>query len=153
MAARIRFKRVALALFVPLVAIAAVAWHYGVIGLPRRYAPANSIMVIAPYRYQGTWVFDDPGAGLEREPFVAGVPEMIDILVADIPDAEEGFLMLFSAQPFPGHQWKLTWVRGESGGDYYRLKDPPMEGWLCPAMFKYFREAPKELYVQAKPKG
>jgi hypothetical protein len=153
MAARIRFKRVALALIVPVLAIAAVAWYCGVIGLPRRYAPANSILVIAPYRYQGMWVFDDAGAGLEREPFVAGAPEMIELLVADIPDAEEGFLLLFSAQPFPGHQWKLTWVRGESGGNYYRLEDPPMEGWLCPAMFKYFREAPKELYVQAKPKG
>ena len=153
MAARVRFKRVALALIVPVLVIAGIAWYCGVIGLPRRYAPANSIMVIAPYRYQGTWVFDDPRAGLEREPFVAGVPEMIDVLVADIPDAEEGFLMLFSAQPFPGHQWKLTWVRGESGGNYYRLEDPPMEGWLCPAMFKYFRDPPKEIYVQAKPKG
>jgi hypothetical protein len=26
-----------------------------------------------------------------------------------------------------------------------------MEGWLCPALFKYFEEAPPELYVQADP--
>jgi hypothetical protein len=39
----------------------------------------------------GTWVFDDEAAGLVREPFVGGVPAMIDELVSDIPDAESGF--------------------------------------------------------------
>jgi hypothetical protein len=28
-----------------------------------------------------------------------------------------------------------------------------MEGWLCPALFKYFEEAPKRIYVQVKAKG
>lgn len=27
-----------------------------------------------------------------------------------------------------------------------------MEGWLCPALFKYFDETPKETYVKAEPK-
>jgi hypothetical protein len=48
---------------------------------------------------------------------------------------------------------KLTWVRGDSTDNWYRLEKPPMEGWLCPALFKYYREAPKELYVRADPKG
>jgi hypothetical protein len=26
-----------------------------------------------------------------------------------------------------------------------------MEGWLCPALFKYFEAAPKDLYVKAEP--
>jgi hypothetical protein len=26
-----------------------------------------------------------------------------------------------------------------------------MEGWLCPALFKYFPEAPKKLYAKAEP--
>jgi hypothetical protein len=56
---------------------------------------SNSIFVIAPYWYNGTWVFDDKNAGLSREPFVAGVPEMIDVLVNDIPDAKEGFRLTF----------------------------------------------------------
>ena len=77
---------------------------------------------------------------------------MIDHLVAGIPDADRGFRLLFSARPFPGYEEKLVWVRGESGGNYYRIEDPPMEGWLCPAMFKYFRKAPKEIYVKAEPK-
>ncbi len=49
-----------------------------------------------------------------------------------------------------GFQRKLEWVRTEFGGNWYRLDEPPMEGWLCPAMFLYFNEAPAELYVKAE---
>jgi hypothetical protein len=114
--------------------------------------PGNSLIVIAPYWYGGTWVFDDAKAGLRREPFVAGVPGMINVLVKDIPNAKDGFRLTFSSKPFPGFQKTLRWVRAESGGNYYRLTDPPMEGWLCPAMFRYFSQAPKELYVKAESK-
>jgi hypothetical protein len=108
--------------------------------------------VIAPYWYNGTWVFDDPAVGLQREPFVSGVPEVIDLLVENIPDAREGVRITFSEQPFPGYQMRLEWVREEVGGNWYRLADPPMEGWLCPALFRYFERAPQELYVRADPR-
>ncbi|WP_238845912.1 hypothetical protein [Nostoc edaphicum] len=42
---------------------------------------SNSIMVIFPYRHNQTWVFDDERMELIQEPFVSGIPEMIDILV------------------------------------------------------------------------
>ena len=139
---------------VAALAIAAtLLWRFDVLGTRGGQRGAgNSIMVIAPYSYQGTWVFDDPAAGLVREPFVAGVPEMIDALVKDIPDANQGFRLLFSASPFPGYQKKLTRVRGDSGGNYYRLEDPPMEGWICPALFKYYDTAPQTIYVRAESK-
>jgi hypothetical protein len=111
---------------------------------------SNAIMIIVPYRYNGTWVFDDEAVGLRREPFIAGVPEMIDSLVKDIPDAVDGFRLYFSANPFPGHQKKLTWIRGDSLGNYYRLDDPPLEGWICPAMFRYYKEPPKNLYIKGE---
>lgn len=113
---------------------------------------ANSLMVIAPYWWQGTWVFDDPSAALVREPFVAGIPEMIDLLTAHIPNARAGFRLTFSAAPFPGYQKRFERIREEFGGNYYRMEDPPMEGWLCPALFHYFDEAPKTLYAKADPK-
>lgn len=112
----------------------------------------NQIQVIAPYWFEDTetWVFDDATTGLVREPFVSGVPEMIDDLVADIPNARKGFRLLFSTGPFPGFQRRLEWVREEMGGNWYRANKPPIEGWLCPALFKYFDEAPKELFVKAE---
>jgi hypothetical protein len=114
----------------------------------------NQIMVIAPYWVEEleTWVFDDPAAGLRQEPFVSGVPQMIDFLVRDIPGARSGFRLLFSASPFPGYQRRLTWKREEMAGNWYASDDPPLEGWLCPALFRYFGRAPAELYVRAEAK-
>ena len=76
----------------------------------RRRIMPNQIMAIGPYWLDevATWVFDDPAAGLAQEPFVSGVPEMIDLLVKDIPDARRGFRLLFSAAPFPGYQKRFT---------------------------------------------
>ena len=110
----------------------------------------NQIMVIAPYWHAGTWVFDDSDVDLVKEPFVSGVPEMIDDLVSDIPNARQGFRLLFSASPFPGYQRKVTWVREEMDGHWYFDEVTDSEGWLCPAMFKYFDEAPAELFVRAE---
>lgn len=112
----------------------------------------NQIQIIAPYFAHGTWVFDDDRVGLVQEPFVNGVPEMIDDLVQDIPNARQGFRLLFSTEPFPSFQRKLTWVREEMGGNWYRADEPPSEGWLCPALFRYFDQAPLELYVKAEEK-
>jgi hypothetical protein len=110
----------------------------------------NTIGVIAPYRYEGMWVFDDPRVGLNREPFVAGIDTMIDRLVASISGAEKGFRLLFSATPFPGYTVNLVWRREEYGGNWYYSPAFDMEGWLCPALFKYFDKAPPELYVRAE---
>ena len=101
---------------------------------------------------EGVWVFDDPARGLVREPFVAGADKMIDRVVADIPHAAKGFTLTFSATPFPGHQYRLDWLRQEDGGNWYASEQLDMEGWLCPALFKYFTEAPRELYARAEPK-
>jgi len=115
---------------------------------------ANQILVIAPYWLEtvGTWVFDDDAVNLAQEPFVSGIPEMINELVADIPNAKTGFRLLFSAAPFPGHQRKLTRVREEMDGWWYSLDEPESEGWLCPALFRYFDQAPEEIYVKAEAK-
>src|SRR5947209_8316528 len=113
----------------------------------------NALFVIQPYEWNGTWVFDDPRVGLDKEPFVAGIPEIIDLAVRDISNAAVGFLLIFSAYPFPGATVELDWVREEIGGHWYRWTAHSMEGWLCPALFHYFESAPRKLYAQAKPKS
>lgn len=120
----------------------------------------NTMQAIAPYwcAQTQTWVFDDDSVGLRREPFVEGIPEMIDDLVQDIPDARDGFRLIFSETPFPGYQRRLTWVYEELGGNWYRLAKEPddvaghlsQQGWLCPALFKYFDRAPQNIYVKAE---
>jgi hypothetical protein len=112
----------------------------------------NSLSVIHPYKVGGVWVFDDPRVGLVQEPFVAGADEVIDRMVAEIPNAEAGATLIFSARPFPGSQYEFHWRREEYGGNWYYSPRFDMEGWLCPALFKYFEQAPERLYVQVKPK-
>jgi hypothetical protein len=113
----------------------------------------NSIRVIQPYWSNGTWVFDDESVGLVREPFVAGVPEILNEMVQAIPNARSGFRLYFSDSPFPGHQGHFELFRAEYGGSWYRQVKSgagakAAEGWLCPALFKYFSQAPKDLYIQ-----
>lgn len=110
----------------------------------------NVILIIKPYWHNGTWVFDDKRVNLYQEPFVAGIPEMINHVTKNIPNAKNGFRLLFSANPFPGYQMKLIWLRRESGGNWYYLEDLKMEGWLCPALCKYYKKAPKEIYAKAE---
>lgn len=110
----------------------------------------NSINVIAPYKYLDMWVFDDPKVGLIQEPFVSGADMMIERVVKGIPDSEKGFVLLFSSAPFPGSVLRLDWRRPESGGNWYYSEELKMEGWLCPALLKYFSAPPKELFVQVK---
>jgi hypothetical protein len=60
---------------------------------------------------------------------------MIERVVADIPNAERGFTLIFSGAPFPGHQYWLNWRRADSGsGNWYFSEQLGMEGWLCPAV-------------------
>jgi len=113
----------------------------------------NTINVIAPYRYLDMWVFDDPRVGLTAEPFVGGADTMIDRVTAEIPNAEDGFVMVFSATPFPGHQFRLECRREERGGNVYFAPELDAEGWLCPALLRYFDGGPAEIYVQVKPKS
>ena len=113
----------------------------------------NSLFAIAPYKSQGFWVFDDPQVGLSREPFVSGADRIIDVLTESIPDAGNGFKLVFSPQSFPGALARFVRVREEHGGNWYQWPEREMEGWLCPALFKYFPEAPPELFVQVSAKS
>lgn len=110
----------------------------------------NALTIIKPYKYLDMWVFDDEKVGLVQEPFVSGADDIIEKMVKEIPNAEQGFIMIFSATPFPGHQLVLEWRREEMQGNWYYAADLDQEGWLCPALFKYFEQAPKKLYAQFK---
>ena len=114
---------------------------------------SNNIFVIKPYKdYNGElWVFDDICVDLVKEPFVPSAGAIIDKLVedADIKNAGKGFLLLFSAQNFDKAKKIILVDSSKEGGSNYYSEDYKMTGWLCPALFKYFETAPKELYVLA----
>src|SRR5262245_8473282 len=99
--------------------IALWAFRPRVAGEFRRDDAMNALGVIAPYKYEGMWVFDDPAVGLVREPFVAGIDTMIDRLVRSLPIADAGCRVIVSACSFRGHTVKLEWCREDSGGNWY----------------------------------
>jgi hypothetical protein len=103
----------------------------------------NALMIIAPYKYQGTWVFDDPAVGLSREPFISGIDTMIDKAVANIPNAEQGFRAIFSVGPFPGahSDWNGDGKkRAEIGTTATNLKPKAGCVRLCCVTFRNRRE-------------
>src|SRR5436190_19425019 len=114
---------------------------------------SDALHVIFPYQDQGQWMFDDEATGLVREPFVFGIDTMLDLLTEQIPNAADGVKVLFSHAPFPG-ALELIWVRPEMDGNWYRCPDlRDLEGWLCPAMYRYFEKAPPRLYFKVEAKG
>jgi hypothetical protein len=115
----------------------------------------NAIMAIYPYKHSGLWVFDDERVGLDKEPFISGADVLIDraLEAKGIRDGDKGFRLLFSGSQFPGYDFKLTWVRQGDGGNWYYSLDFRMEGWLCPALFRYFEITPMELFAKFEPRS
>jgi hypothetical protein len=94
----------------------------------------NALLVIEPYRAGHQWRFDEPLLHLKAEPFVRGIPEMIDKMSANIP----------------GYEYRLDRLREEDGGNWYFSDAYQVQGWLCPALFKFFPRAPSHIYVRAE---
>jgi hypothetical protein len=112
----------------------------------------NALLVIEPYRLGMGWAFDEPRLGLRGEPFVQGIPEIINKLVTGVPESDKSVRLIFSQRPFPGSQLQLDRRGEQDGGNWYRSEQYGMDGWLCPALFKFFPRAPKHIYVKAEPK-
>ena len=111
----------------------------------------NSIMMIRPYWFNETWVFDQPNVNLIKEPFVSGIPSIINSLVEDacIENPKDGFNLYFSKNKFSGFIIELTLIQEEYGGAHYYCDKYKKSGWLCPALYKFFKETPEVIYIGA----
>lgn len=119
----------------------------------------NSIHRIRPWREPaGMWLFTDLAHGLVNEPFIGETNALIDWLVLQacqqdtdrFDEASAGFTLVFSANPFPGHLLHCRLVDTNiNNGSTYLCEQLGIEGWLCPALFHYFPEAPPHLYAVA----
>ena len=112
----------------------------------------NSIATINITRDGSVWVFDDPSRDLTREPFIAGIPEIIDNWLQQEGKLENalqnGVQVTASPHKFPGANHSIQRLHPEAGGTWYKDTNSEREGWLCPALFKYFDPAPERLWVK-----
>lgn len=116
----------------------------------------SKILKLYPYQMFGsTWVFDDERTGLKEEAFVLGMSEIISTVLENknIENASAGFDMEFSDKVFEGYDAMVTKEYPENGGTWYsgNIYGTNMRGWLCPALFLYFKEAPDNIYMKASP--
>ncbi len=106
---------------------------------------------IRPFKDNGLWVFTDERVGLEKEPLVEGIDTMLDVITQGIPNAADGFELIFCDSEFQGWAYSLEWRRPNIvGGDWYYCPQLDAEGWLCPALGRYFKEPPKQLFICAR---
>lgn len=111
----------------------------------------NAMQVLALYRSGGAWVFDEPRFGLVAEPFVLGASEIIDAIItsAGLDHRRPRVRMVFSANTFPGEHAVARRLHPEHGGTWYEAQG--RQGWLCPALFHFFPEAPEQIHVRVEP--
>ncbi|HZK81585.1 MAG TPA: DUF6717 family protein, partial [Humisphaera sp.] len=110
----------------------------------------NAMLVIEPYRAGKQWRFDEPLLHLKAEPFVQGMSEMIDKMAEKLPDSNNKVRLIFSQRQFPGWQERLDLRHEQDGGNWYYNEQHHMEGWLCPALFKFFPRAPQHIYARVE---
>ena len=123
----------------------AAAYEYKIV------SAGNALLVVEPYRTGKDWAFDEPRLGLKAEPLILGIPEMLNRLSENIPGSDKSVRLIFSQNPFP-KAIQLDRRHEENGGNWYYSKDYDLEGWLCPALFKFFPRAPLHIYAKAEQK-
>jgi hypothetical protein len=77
---------------------------------------------------------------------VCGTSELI---TRAINGSKRDFSISFDAESFEGTQFTLDWCGKEGGGNWYTCPQlGNSSGWLCPALYKYFEEAPERIFIR-----
>ena len=90
------------------------------------------------------FAFDDPITGLIREPFIGGANYHLDRFAGN----KNSCIIAFSGNIIPKYDVKLELqdTDPQAGSNYD--DEVGRNVWLCPALFKYFKVAPKKLYIK-----
>lgn len=119
-------------------------------GRSRRHS-VHRIVVRNPY---GAWLFDDESHGIEGQPLVHSITDMVDAVAQRVPRASAGFALSFSLEPLDGCDEPLQLLsrpRKRGGGYLYRIPAQGLEGIICRSLERYFRTAPEKIYYVAEP--
>lgn len=128
------------------------------------------VNTIRPFKKDGRWVFRKDGRVWDMapaqltdaalSPIVIGADRMIltGCALKNIPNPENGFLVLFSEQWFPGCDVKLTFKENKYDGWLYDVTSENLQGlmpgqgaWLCPYMTMYYKDPPQTIFLKMEP--
>ena len=108
-------------------------------------------MKLEIYRiFETGWAFDDASRDIIQEPFVSGIPEIINHYV---PENIERAILTFSPLPFPGYTISLSLDKAKAKDleTWYIDDNTGMRGWLCSVLFQYMNPAPAKIYAKLEP--
>jgi len=125
------------------------------------------VNTIRPFKKDGRWVFRKDTkiwdmapsqiTDVSLSPIVIGADRMIlaGCALKKIQNPENGFLILFSEQWFPGCDVKLALKENKYDGWLYDVESENLQGlmpgqgaWICPYMNMYYENPPKNLYIK-----
>lgn len=105
---------------------------------------------------ENTWCFDIPFAGIIDEPFVDGIPELIEFHLnrkGKLKEAKKtGICVLFSGTTKKpdcfknGIYAKLQRREEDNGGCWYWDAAAKAHGWLCPNLYQFFARPPRQVH-------
>lgn len=130
-----------------------VGYSEGTGGLPDRAPegttsweyPKNTIHSLYVYKWNNIYVFDKEEWQTEREAFVSGSTEYLEMISGN----KESFVLLFSDRFFPeSHVVEL--LESDENGSYYWSEELQHKLWLCSYLFLFYMSAPKKIYLQIK---
>lgn len=128
-------------------------YGYDVVDLS--FEPVEGAFVIFPYYdpVVDMWVFDDALHGLFGEPLVEGIDDMLDLIVDQFGYKKRRAAIAFSNSELKNPFAKLSLVGpcgkdGRVSGNDYIWEERDMKGWLCPALYNYYGEAPKDIFIK-----
>lgn len=126
-----------------------------------------NVHTIEPYVQNGKWFFHHNGTAYPFAPAVATNASLSPVVVgadriiqigADlkkIKNCQEGIVLMFSEEYFPGADAKFTLLEGQFDGHVYDVESLNLEGipanqkaWVCPYLGLYFDEPPKTIYLK-----
>ena len=114
-------------------------------------SPAAPKLRITLYKDHDVWMFDYPGRGIEREPFVDGSTELIDFILEQFGfSTTEPVVAEFGLER--AHPDMIDICKVEDTGDDWALcqyKD--RQGALCPVTLVYLGCHPERFFVRPVP--
>jgi hypothetical protein len=125
------------------------------------------VNTIRPFKKNGRWVFNKDNktwdlapaqlTDASLSPIVLGADKLISngCKAKNIQNPENGFLILFSEQWFPGCDVKLIFKENKFDGWLYDVESqnlqelmPGQGAWLCPYIKMYYENPPQNLYLK-----